>query len=103
MSEGLVEGWTKPLDFALFDDGTALDGTDLTVTLDLRDRTGALVPTTGLVDWLSQSDGTVRYSPAAGDFQAARSPYAARFRVTDVDGLDAFYPNGEADVWIVRK
>lgn len=103
----LVDGETKPVDVTLYDgegaSRAALVGTGLTVTMDLRDRTGSIVPFAGKVDWLVAANGTVRYSPAAEDLKAERSPYRVRFKVTDASTKDAFYPNGEADVWTVRK
>lgn len=103
----LVEGETKPVDMTCYDgDGpsrTVTDLTGLTVALQLRDRTGALVATAGEVTVLSAVDGTVRYSPAATDLKAANGPYAARVKVTDGNGDDAYYPNGAADVWMVRQ
>lgn len=103
----LVEGETKPVDVTCYDgEGTtrtAANLTGLTITLQLRDRTGALVATAGEAAALVAADGTVRYSPAATDLKAANSPYAARIKVTDGNNDDAYYPNGEADVWIVRK
>lgn len=103
----LVEGETKPVDVTLYDgEGTskaAIVGTGLIVTMTLRDRGGALVPVNGNVAWLVAANGTVRYSPAVTDLKAEGSPYQARFKVTDSGLLDAFYPNGEPDKWIVRK
>lgn len=103
----LVEGETKPVDVTLYDgEGatrTAVNGTGLTVTLQLRDRAGAVVNVTGTVAWLVAASGTVRYSPNAEDLKAERSPYEARFLVTDGNNDVAPYPNGEADKWIVRK
>jgi hypothetical protein len=103
----LVEGETAPVDATLYDgDGasrTVVNGTGLTITLHLRDRTGALVNVTGAVSWVTPSAGLVRYEPAAEDLKAERSPYKARFKVTDSFSDEAFYPNGEADVWVVRK
>lgn len=103
----LVEAETKPIDVTLYDgegaSRTAIDGTGLTISLALRDRNGGLVNVTGEVAWLTQASGVVRYSPALGDLTAERSPYAARFKVTDGSSKDAYYPNGPADVWTVRK
>jgi len=102
----LVEGETAPIDVTLYDgEGAArvaIVGTGLTVSLVLRDRQGGVVPVAGKVNWLVAASGTVRYEPAAEDLKAANSPYAARFKVTDTNSDDAFYPNGEADVWKVR-
>lgn len=103
----LVEGETKPVDMTCYDgegaSRTAADLTGLTIALLLRDRVGGLVPTAGNVAALVAADGTIRYSPALGDLKADNSPYAARIKVTDGNGDDAFYPNGEADKWVVRK
>lgn len=103
----LVEAETKPIDVTLYDgegaSRAAIDGTGLTVTLVLRDRSGGVVNVTGEVAWQTQASGIVRYSPSANDLKAERSPYEARFKVTDGSLKDAFYPNGAADVWVVRK
>jgi len=103
----IVEGETKPIDVTLYDgEGatrTAVDGSGLTVTLVLRDRSGGQVQTTGDVAWLDQPNGVVRFSPAAADFTAARSPYQARFILTDSSSDTASYPNGKADEWVVRR
>lgn len=103
----LVEGETKAVDVTLYDgegvSRTAIDGTGMTVTMDLRDRVGASVPYAGKVNWLVASAGTVRYTPAATDLRAVNSPYGARFLVTDGSGNIGSYPNGEADKWVVRK
>lgn len=103
MTDDLVEGWTGPLDFALLTDGAALNGTGLTVTLALRDRSEGVVNVTGNVAWLVQASGTVRFSPSAEDLKAARSPYQARFKVTDGSSKDVFFPNAEPMKWVVRK
>lgn len=103
----LVEGETKPVDVTLYDgegaSRTTVVGTGLTVDLILRDRVGALVNVTGEVNWLVAANGTVRYQPAVTDLKADNSPYSARFKVTDSNSDDAYYPNGEPDKWIVRK
>lgn len=103
----LVEGETAYVDVTLYDgegaSRTAVVGTGLTIGMVLRDCAGALIPTTGNVAWLVAADGTVRYSPASTDLKAARSPYEVRFSVTDGSGRVAYYPNGHADKWDVRK
>lgn len=103
----LVEGETKPMDVTLYDGAgatrVAIDGTGLTVGLKLRDRNGGEVNVTGDVSWLAPTSGVVRFTPAVGDFTAARSPYKARWTVRDLTNTVAMYPNGEADRWVVRK
>jgi hypothetical protein len=107
MPRALVEGETIPVDVTLYDgEGAAqvaVNGTGLTISLILRDRAGGLVPFAGKVAWLVAASGTVRYSPAITDLKAAQSPYQARFKVTDGNSDDAYYPNAEADVWEVRR
>jgi hypothetical protein len=103
MTDDLVEGWTGPLDFALSTDGIALDGTGFTVTLILRDRAQGVVNVTGEIAWLAQGGGTVRYSPSVNDLKAERSPYEARFKVTDGNGKDVYFPNADPLKWVVRK
>lgn len=102
-----VDGETKPVDVTLYDgegtSRTAVNGAGLTIALVLRDRTGALVPTAGAVDWLVAASGTVRFNPAVTDLRAANGPYEARWKVTDSNSDDAYYPNGEAEIWTVRK
>ena len=78
-----VEGWTGPLDFQLFNDGTAQDLTSITVTGEARNRLRQAVTLSGNVTVLSATDGTVRMTPDTGDFLAVDSPYELRFRATD--------------------
>lgn len=102
----LVEGETKPIDATLYDgDGasrTAIDGTALTLAIVVHDRNGSLVPTSGTASFRTAASGTVRYEPVATDFRAANSPYTARWKVTDTNSDDAFYPNGEPEKWVIR-
>lgn len=101
--EDLVEGWTGRLTFTLLADGSAFNGTGMTVTLQLRDRDQGVVITTGDVNWVSAAAGTVYFDPAAEDLKSERSPYQARFKVTDASSKDVFFPNADADTWKVRK
>jgi hypothetical protein len=102
-----VEGETSPLTVTLYDgegsSAVAIDGTGLTVTLALRDRSGGVVPTSGAVAWDVEEDGTVTYEPAASDLRTVNSPYEARWIVTDGNGDWKAYPNGEAERWLVRR
>lgn len=101
-TRNLVEGETEPIDVTLYTaEDTALVGTGMTVTLSLKDRAGASVDVTGKVDWLSDAAGTVRFSPAAEDLKAARSPYAARWLVTAAGKVAAFPNSKDPDKWIV--
>jgi hypothetical protein len=99
--EQLVEGWTEPVRQQLLADGAAINGTGLTLTLELRDREYGVVDTSAAVVWSSASTGIAQYTPADGDLVAARGPYRARWKVTDGTS-SAYYPNAEPDVWQVR-
>lgn len=102
MPEDLVEGWTEPVDQALLADGVAINGSGMTVELVLMDGNDKPVDFNGTSGWLSDVDGTVRFSPAVGDLLAAKSPYRARWKVT-ASGQVAYFPNAQGDKWTVRK
>ena len=97
-------GTTEPLDLQLTDDGEAIDGSGLTLGLEIFHYTGGTMVDLGsgespTVAWLSQSDGTVRVTNA--DVLAVGSYYA---RFTLDNGVDSlgYVPNGKsADQWKV--
>lgn len=89
-------------DFTLYDQAGAYNGTGATVTLELYDRAGGKVEMASKVDWLVAASGTVRVSPALGDFVAGKGPYTAAFIVT-VSGLTYAFPSKEPDTWKVWK
>lgn len=91
----LVHDWTAPLDFTLEEEGAAVNLTGCTVTAVLRDKSGVALALTGSVSVVTPASGLIRWSPAAGDIDAASGPCALRFKVT-FGGLDKFYPNGHA-------
>lgn len=94
----IVEGWTGRLSFQLYEDGAAMDGTGITVSaLDIVDKAGTAVTTTGDYGWLTQASGTVYYDPDATDFVASRSPYAVRYQLTDGSGKVVWHPDGAPD------
>lgn len=99
--QDLVEGQTAAVDAQLLNDGAAPDLTGCTLALELKGTDGAAVTTT--VAFRDPAVATVRYSPGALDLSAAKSPYRARWKVTDALGKIAWWPNGEPEKWIVRK
>jgi hypothetical protein len=100
MSESFVEGWTAPIDYQLLKNRLPFNGTGMTVSLELRDKSGAVVAETGSTNWLDPTQSTVRYIPAAADLTFARSPMRVRFKV--VNGSEVvFFPRSEAEEWIV--
>lgn len=107
ITDEYVQGWTAPIDYELKRTNEAtrrletFDATGSTIELVLVDRDGATVSTSGKVSWIDAPNSIARYTPTAGDLLAAKSPYRARWRVTD-SGAIATYPKGEAIQWTVR-
>jgi len=97
-----VEGWTGPLDFQLLNDGVMQDLTTMTVTGQARNRLNALVDLSSDVAILTATEGKVRLTPDATDFDNALSPYELRFKVVDATTAVVFFPSGEAVTLIVR-
>ena len=95
----IVYGTEEPQDFQLYDDGVALVGTGLTVSLTIRETLTVTAPT---VAWLDQAAGTVRVS---GCEVLPVGRYHVRYKLTDGNGDDGFAPNGDlADIWnVVRQ
>jgi hypothetical protein len=95
----LKEGWTEPLDIQLYEQSTSgtrtnLNGTGFTLSdCRLVGNDDQRVVTTSKFAWLSQSDGTVRYSPASTDFKADKSPYRISFEVTDGNSKKRWHPD----------
>jgi hypothetical protein len=71
----------------------------MTVTLELRDRAGLVINTTGNVSVVDAPTGKVRYSADSGDLVAANGPYRARWKVVDGASKVSYFPSGEHDVW----
>lgn len=102
MSEYFVEGWTAPIDYQLKKNHLPFDGTGMTVSLELRDKSGVVVAETGSTNWLDATQSTVRYTPAAADLTFAQSPMRVRFKV--VAGVEVvFFPRSEAEEWIIGQ
>lgn len=106
-TKDFTAGDTAPQDFQLkhlnlSGDWEALDGSGLSVELDLVAADGTVADTSTNVAWFDAPNGIVRYLPDAGDLVAAKSPYAARFKVTDGSSRVASFPDGRPDRWVVR-
>lgn len=100
-----VEGATNKERFRLKDDGVAVPRTGLPVpVLDLFDKDGAPVTTTGAVAWADAAASDVDVDMEVLALTAAKSPYRARLWLTDQVGDRAPYPNTEKpDIWRVAK
>lgn len=94
-----VEGWTDPIDVQLRRDQAAFDATGSTIAVVAIDGNGTSVTLTGTVDWIDVTVGTVRYTPAAGDLLASRSPLKVRFKVTSGSGAVSYHPKQGVETW----
>jgi hypothetical protein len=90
----LTEGWEAAIEYDLLHDGIAFNATGYTPSMVLKDKTGAVVTTTGNVEWADDDNSRIRYNPDATDLDASLSPYTLHWKVTDAAGKDAFYPQG---------
>jgi hypothetical protein len=89
-----TEGWTAPIEHTLEHDGATFNASGITPSLTLKDKDGNAITFTGTVTWADSSVSRIRYSPAAGDLVASKSPYKLHWKVTDGSGKIAFYPQG---------
>lgn len=102
MAHAVRDRETGYQDFTLYDRAGAYNATGAdSVTLELTDRAGGRVDTTGKVSWINQGLGQVRYAPAVGDLVAERGPYTAAFIVTMGARTYAFPSHGPEEwrVW----
>jgi len=101
MSRHFHEGRTKPIDTQLLSNGAPFDGSGITITIELRDRTGALITPTGTVGWLNAATSTVRFTPSAIDLTVVRSPIGVYYKLTAGGDID-YAPTGEGDEWVIH-
>lgn len=99
-----VEGQTAPIDIQLMaSSAVAGDMTGQTLGLELKGNDGVAVVTTGgKVVWLDAVNAVARFNPASNDLKASKSPYTARWSVTDAIPKTAWFPDAEPDLWVVR-
>jgi hypothetical protein len=102
-----VQGWTAPIDYELKRTNETtrkletFDASNSTPGLVLVDRDGVAVDVSGKVSWFDATNSVIRYTPASGDLLAAKSPYRARWTITDSGKLST-YPKGEMIEWQIR-
>lgn len=97
----IIEGTTTALEFQLLENGSAINLTGATVELILTDKDGTAVTTTSDITVTSATTGTVTYSPDAADLDSSKSPYRARWKITDSGGTISYVPTGHRDEWSV--
>lgn len=98
----VVDEWTAPIDWQLLSGGAAVDLTDCTATLRVRDHKSVVVTLGGTESIVTPASGLVRYAPVDADFDPDKSPYTYRWRVVDATGKVSFFPNAEAGKVMVR-
>lgn len=105
----IVGGINEPIEIQFkdilpdsFDEPAPFDASGKTVSLQLRGADGALVTTSGKVEWVDASISFARFNRLTTDVVASNQPYRARWFVTDPDGTQHPYPSThEADYWLV--
>lgn len=98
----IVESSTNNVVFQLLEAGAPIDLTGINVTLLLEDRTGATVPSPGVITVIDPVNGKVRLTPAnTSVFIANKGPYAARWELRDSFNAISFVPTSNRDIWNV--
>lgn len=108
MTRTYVEGWTEPIRDQLLDGATAPNMTGMEVELLLyvyNKSTGEweLKDYEGTSGFTTASEAKAYFHPAPTDLLASESPYRARYKVTDGNGDDSFFPQHGAMNWVVQK
>jgi hypothetical protein len=102
MKYTIVQGTTADLRFQLLEAGSPINLLSCTVTLLLSDRFGTAVLSPGTVTITDEETGKVQLAPASTlTFDATKSPYTARWIVTDATGKVSPVPTGPRDIWEV--
>ena len=98
----VVEGTTTNIKFQLLENGVPVNLTNITTTLILTDRTGTTVTSPGTISIDDITNGKVSLIPtSASVFVASKSPYSARWQLTDIAGKVCFVPSGNRDLWTI--
>lgn len=96
----IVAGTTASLDFQLLEAGTPMDITGFTLDLLLSDRFGVTISSPGTLSVLDSTAGKVRLDPAnTSVFDATKSPYTARWKLTSALSKVSYVPTGHRDIW----
>lgn len=103
MAESLVSGWTEDIDYIMKTDGSALDLSGMTVAIVARKTNGTEITLSGTLTVTDATNGIVRFAPAAGDILlATATEYRVRWKVTDATSKVSYFPNADAERWVIR-
>jgi hypothetical protein len=99
----IVEGTTAKMRLQLTDDGSSANGSGMNAPeLILKDRDGRNASVSSVTAWVTAASGILDVTVGSLGLSAQRGPYTAPFKLTDSNGLIAYYPNGEKpDEWRV--
>lgn len=96
----IVAGRTTAVRFQLLEAGSPINLLGCTVELLLSDRTGTTVSSPGTITVTDEADGKVELTPATtAVFDATKSPYTARWKITDASTKISYVPTGPRDIW----
>ena len=101
----IVEGTTKPKQLQLTDDEAAVNAAGLDApALVLTDRDGKDRSVSNVTSWVTAASGIFEVDLGSLALHHSRSPYRARFILTDASSDTAAYPDTETgDEWRVVK
>ena len=103
MAIELTAGWTEEITYTLSDDGTAVNLSGCTVTIQAKDATGAALTFTGSVAVTDEANGVVAFSPGANDIATTGQPFYIRFKVVASDDDVSYFPSADAEKWTIRS
>jgi hypothetical protein len=98
-----VEGWTERINDTLSNEGVVVNLSGMTVQLQLWDKRKVVQTISGSVGIETAASGLVYFDPASTDLKQSKSPYMARWKVTDGIGQIAYFPSGAPNRWYVRQ
>jgi hypothetical protein len=100
MNYMIVAGTTSDIRFQLLEAGSPINLLACTVALLLADKHGNAIASPGTVTITDTAEGKVQLAPTNGSvFDATKSPYTARWEITDGSGKKSYVPTGHRDIW----
>jgi hypothetical protein len=99
----MPEETTEPQVFQLVADGAPVDLSGLTVGIEVSDKTRTRVTDPGTTAIVTAETGIVSFSPGAGKFTAALSPYFVRWTVSNGSTMFKVPNSVQPDMWQVPK
>jgi len=100
MKYTIVAGTTSDIRFQLLEAGSPINLLACTVDLLLSDRFGTAIVSPGTVTVTDTAEGKVQLTPSNTlVFDSTKSPYTARWKITDGSGKISYVPTGPRDIW----